>query len=290
MSAEPAPAGALVSRGTLGEAGLVRLFRERLARVTAELAASLDTRFARNPFRPLRRRFIVAHPPRVGSHLLCEALLKFGASVEEIFEEPRIRNVSAKREFASVEAYCEWAIRRHAPRGVFGVSGGVKVFAPLEMAGEAPRFIRQWPILYITRGDFVAQGVSEVIALATRQYKSSTQPLRAISDDDYDATAIGRSIDASLGVCAAWEGAFLHYGITPSRLTYEGLIADVDGVAARAAAFVQIDDPPITQKWLLFEPLEKQANALNAAWIARFRDENPTFCATREAGYFALEP
>lgn len=290
MTLAPEPAPALVSIATLSDAALRSLFRDRLAKVTAELAGALDTRFTQNPFRPLRRRLIIGHPPRVGSHLLCEGLLRFGAAIEEVFEEPRILNVSAKREFASVQDYCEWVIRRHAPRGAFGVSGGVKVFAPLEMAREAPQFAKEWPIIFITRQDIIAEGVSEVIALATRAYKSSTRPLKTLTEDDYDASAIARSIDASLAVIAAWEGAFLHYEVAPLRLTYEALIADVEGVCAKAAAFAGLADPPITQKWLRSEPLERQSNALNAAWIDRFRSENPTFCVTREAGFFALAP
>ncbi|MEO7026963.1 MAG: Stf0 family sulfotransferase, partial [Caulobacteraceae bacterium] len=179
--------------------------------------------------------------------------------------------------------------RRHAPHGVFGVSGGVKVFAPLEMARELPRFANQWPIVFITRRDIVAQAVSEAIALTTRAYKASTRPSRILAADDYDAESIARSIDASLAVNAGWEGAFLHYRIEPLRLAYEDLIADPEGVTARAAQFIDIDGPPVTQKWLLFEPLRRQADALNEAWIARFRAEQSDFCDQREAGFFRLD-
>lgn len=262
------------------------LFRQRLDAVKKEHASNLDTDFYENPFRPLKRRFVIAHAPRVGSHLLCEGLRPYGAAVEEIFEEPRIRNVSLKRGFSSVQEYCEWVLARHAIGGVFGVSGGVKVFAPLEMAGEIPAFVPDWRIVYVKRLDIVGQAVSEMMALATRAYKSSTTPTRVLADQDYDGREISRLIDWSLAINASWEGAFSYYGVQPLRMLYEDLANDPVGLAAQAAAHLDIDGPPITQERLLSPPLKKQATALNLAWAARFREENRAFCETREAGFF----
>jgi len=264
------------------------LFHQLLDAVKKEHAYNLPVDFDQNPFRNLKRRFIIAHAPRVGSHLLCEGLLAYGASVEEIFEEPRVKNISKRSGFFSLQEYCEWIVSKHAIDGVFGVSGEYKVLAPLEIGGELPDFISDWRFVYLKRLDFVGQAVSELIARGTRAFKSSTTPIKSLSEQDYDAQTIARFIDRSLAINAAWEGAFSCYGVEPLRLTYEELTADPSGVVANAAAFLDLGGPPITHEWLRSPPLQKQATTLNLTWAMRFREENQAFCHAREAGFFEL--
>jgi trehalose 2-sulfotransferase len=267
-----------------------RLFRDRLAAVGRQIASRLEVAEGDNPFAGLERRFVIAHAPRVGSHLLCQGLLDHGAAVEEFFEVARIHRVSAAMGFSSLGEYCRWLLGAYAAQGasggVFGVSGGVKALAPMVLTREIPAFISRWRFVHLTRRDIVAQAVSELIARRTGAFKSTRAPSRWLSADDYDGERLKRLIDAALTVNAAWEGAFEAYQARPLRLTYEALAADPPGVAARAAAFLGLAGPPLADPRFRTPPLKKQATALNAAWTSRFRAENPTFCEMRQAGHF----
>ncbi|MBA3810165.1 MAG: hypothetical protein H0X27_00670 [Caulobacteraceae bacterium] len=256
-----------------------RLYSERLENACDQLRKILDVRFKSNPFRPLSRRFAIAHTPRVGSHLLCEGLLRHGAVVEEFFEVPRLASVCARHGFSTLEAYCDWLLRKFAVGRVFGVSGGVKILAPLALAGEFPDFLADWRFVHLKRLNIVKQGVSEFIALRTGAYKSSKQPIRALGVGDYDNAKILRAINASLAINATWEEAFKLFAIEPLRLTYEELAASPAEVIARAADFLDLRGPPITDGRFLDPPLQRQATSLNAEWEARFREENGEFCA-----------
>ncbi len=262
------------------------LYRERLAAIGGQIAARLKVDPRDNSFQGLERRFVIAHAPRVGSHLLCEGLLSHGAVVEEFFEVARIHAVSARMGFSTLGQYCEWLLGAYAAAGVFGVSGGVKALVPLAMTGEIPANVSRWRFVHLTRRDFVRQAVSELIARRTGAYKSSRAPSRVLTADDYDPQRLRRLIDASQTVNAAWEGAFEIHRIEPLRLTYEALAADPPAVAAQAAAFLELDGPPVTDDRFLAAPLKQQATGLNEAWASRFRVENPAFCAAREAGDF----
>jgi LPS sulfotransferase NodH len=263
-----------------------RAYNERLNLTLSKISRILDVDFRHNPFRSLRRRFVVAHTPRVGSHLLCEQLLDYGAVVEEFFELPRIRGVSRKNNFVSIEEFCDWLLEKYALAGVFGVSGGVKALAPLVLAGEIPEFISDWRFVHLTREDFVARAVSELIARLTGAFKSSRAPAKIVSDDDYDAAMLRRLIDGTLTFNAAWEGAFKTYGVEPYRLTYETLCADPASAVADVAAHLRLDGTPVREDRFLAPKLEKQATSLNARWAERFRAENQAFCAARASADF----
>lgn len=278
----------LISGATLSRREREALFRQLLDAVKREHAANLADDFDQNPFRNLKRRFVIAHTPRVGSHLLCEGLLAHGASVEEIFEESRVKNIALRRGYHSLQEYCEWVLLKHAIAGVFGVSGEIKILAPLEMAGELPEFVSDWRFVYLKRLDFVEQAVSEMVAQTTRAFKSSTMPTKALTEEDYDGKTIARLIDRSMAINASWEGAFSCYGVAPLRLTYEELTADPSGVIANTAAFLDLGGPPIRHEWLRSPPLQKQATTLNLTWATRFREENQAFCRAREAGFFEI--
>jgi LPS sulfotransferase NodH len=256
--------------------------RLRIERVNRQLREISDVRFASNPFRSLERRFAIAHSPRVGSHFLCEGLLAHGAVVEEFFEIPRIKTVSAKHGFSTLEAYCGWMLDRFAVRGVFGVSGGVKLLAPLELAGEIPEFLSDWRFVHLRRLNVVKQGVSELVARLTGSFRSIKEPNRALVDADYDGSRIMGFINDGIEVNRAWKEVFVRYSVTPLQLTYEELVADTPAVLARTAEFLDLRGPPITEERFLAPHLKQQATSLNANWEARFREENAAFCASHD--------
>ena len=263
-----------------------QIYNERLAKIRDQIAKQLDTRFSSNPFRNLRRRFVVAHAPRVGSHLLCEGLLAHGAVVDEYFEVPLMHAASRKRGFTTLQQYCEWRLSQVAVNGVFGVSGGVKALAPLALADEIPEFVREWGFVHLTREDIVARAVSELIAMQTGAYKSSRTPMRRVTDDDYNPVRLRNLIDAALTVNAAWEGAFKTYGVEPYRLTYESLCTDTPSRVAQVAEHLGLSGAPVKEARFQAPKLTKQATSINDRWAERFRAENKAFCEERQSGVF----
>lgn len=255
---------------------------QRVADAEQQITARLMVGPGDNPFRSLRRRFVVAHAPRVGSHLLSEQLTAYGARVQEFFEAPRIHATAARQGLGDLKAYCRWLLRAHAANGIFGVSGGVKVLAPLNLVGELPDFIADWSFVHLTREDFVAQAVSWFIMHCSGAFRSSAIARRQVTDADYDAERVKQLIDAAMAVNAAWECAFQALGVTPLRLTYETLVTDPDAAAARVAQHLGL--VPATARRPVGPPPHRQATALNDAWIARFRADHAEFCRTRATG------
>ncbi len=260
-----------------------RVYNDRLDLTLNKISQVLDLDFRHNPFRSLRRRFVLGHAPRVGSHLLCEHLRDYGALVGESFELTHMVAISRRNSFVSVEEFCNWLLARNALDGVFGVSGGVKTLAPLVSAGEIPQFIADWRFVHLTRDDFVSRAVSELIAKKTHAFTSTRTPAKVLGDKDYDASKLRQLIEATLRANAAWEGAFKTYGVEPYRLTYETLCADPPGEVAKVAAFLEHDPPAVRDPRLAPPKLEKQATSINERWAERFRAENEDFCLTRGA-------
>jgi LPS sulfotransferase NodH len=257
------------------------LYRRRMSQVADRLAPSMDLEFDRNPFRRLRRRCLIAAAPRTGSHLLCENLLQHGVVIQEFFDIKRIIQVCDHQTFFSLQDYCDYIIDMFAVKGIFGVKGGVKILAPLKLAGEFPQFKSEWRFVYLTRQNFVAQGISEYKARLTGAYKSTRAPARKLVEDDYNAEKIAKQIEANLLIYKTWEQTFRLFELEPHRITYEMLAKDPAGIAAAAAEYMGLDGAPINDERFVSAPLKVQADDLSSRWEARFREEYAEFCAAR---------
>jgi LPS sulfotransferase NodH len=186
--------------------------------------------------------------------------------------------IARRNNFVALEEFCNWLLDNFALEGVFGVSGGVKTLAPLVCAGEIPDCVADWRFVHLTREDFVARAVSELIARETHAFTSAKTPSKVVDDDDYDAVKLRRMIETTRRINAAWEGAFRTYGIEPYRLTYEALCEDPAGETAKIASFLQLQPPRAKDPRLAPPRLEKQATSANVRWAERFRAENGEFC------------
>ena len=248
-----------------------------------QLARDIDINFDYNPFRSLAKRCLIAAAPRTGSHLLCEGLLKHGLVVQEFFDLKRIRQACARRGIYSLQEYCEEILLKFVVDGSFGVKGGVKILAPLMLAGEFPDHRSEWGFVYLKRLNFVRQGISEFKAKLTGSYKSAKQPSRELTDDDFNGSGIAKLIDFNVAIYATWEDTFKFFDINPLRLTYEELSVDPPMVSVRVADYLGWHGSAIEDERFLNPPLKVQSTDLDARWEARFRDENREFCATHEA-------
>jgi LPS sulfotransferase NodH len=249
--------------------------RRRLSSMMGQLSTRLDLTFERNPFRSLGKRIAIAGQSRTGGNLLCERLKAHGALVRQFFHLPNMDRELAKRPVPTLEAYCEAMIKECAAAGAgdtFGVKGSLSILAPLVLAGEFPEFLADWRFLYLKRTDTLKQAISHAVADLSGAWKS-TKAGREVLDEEFDGQRIAFLMRGHLHISAGWEEIFRLYGIEPMALTYEELAADPDAVAARAAQFLGLDGPPLTDERFVKPPLSVQANSLNARWERRFIEE-----------------
>jgi len=245
-------------------------YEQRLEHDIEALKNALDVAFKANPFRSLTKRFVIACSARTGSHLLCERLLPHGAVVAESLLPVHVLGTCRRRGLASLEAYCEFYLEKDTPRGVFGSKGNSALWAPLVLAGEFPTHVKDWKFVHLSRTDVLKQAISGVIAVQTQSWKSSRAPAKSLTDDDFDAVEISRTMEDCMVHNERWKNIFELFGIQPLRITYEELAADPPDVSAAVADFLGLDGPPIKDRRFATAPLQVQSNDLNARWEERF--------------------
>jgi LPS sulfotransferase NodH len=245
----------------------------RSEKVRIALGRKLDVTFTNNPFRDLKKRFVIANSPRTGSHWLCEGLLAHGAVVDEYFNVENVLERAGARAITRLEDYCGDVLREFAIDGVFGVQGGLQVLTPLLCAKEFPEFADQWRFVYLKRENTLRQAISRFIARETGVWQSYQDGERTLEDGDFDGAAIAALKRRCEDLQTFWEETFEAYGIEPLRVTYEQLLADKEAVCARVAAYLDLQGPPITDARFLHPPLERQSTSLNRQWARRFRIE-----------------
>lgn len=248
------------------------VFNRHMAKVSDQIAARLDITFKSNPFRTLGKRVAIAASARSGSSLLCQSLQAHGGIIQEFFHLQRIDREIAVQPITSLEQYLEAIFKEYAIGGTFGIKGALAILAPMMLAKEMPDFAAEWRFVYLKRTDALKQAISHYIADLTGSWRSGKAG-REMTDDDFDGERIAFLANGHRSTNTRWEEAFDLLGIKPLCVTYEELSADTEAVAARAAAFLGLDGPPVTDKRFLAQPLEVQANAFNARWEARFLEE-----------------
>lgn len=236
--------------------------------MAGELGEIVPVNFTASPFRSLENRFLVACSARSGSHLLCHGLLEYGAIVREHFDPKQIKRLSYEWEKHSLEAYCRALVQRFAPRGVFGVKGGVQILAPLMLAGEIPEHLSDWRFVFLTRADGLKQAISHFVASQTGAFKATAEPTRVLTEEDFDGKKIAAMARRNRAVNAEWEAFFADHGIEPIRVVYEDMIADIPGTVGRVARALELRGPPAPG--VAAPPVKRQATSLNEAWEARF--------------------
>ena len=133
--------------------------------------------------------------------------------------------------------------------------------AVIETVFPNPRF------LWIRREDVVAQAVSWAKASQTGQY-AAHQPASGEATFDFD------HIDGLMHLArvqtGAWRRWFALHNLAPCEITYEALVADPVGTTLGALGYLGLDAPRTS----IGAPsdLVRQADAVNAEWVARYRE------------------
>ncbi len=124
-----------------------------------------------------------------------------------------------------------------------------------------PRFV------WIRRHDAVAQGVSWARAAQTGQYAAHQEPT---GEATFDFEFIDALVHLARVQTGCWRRWFAAQGITPYEVTYETLCDNVPGTTRGVLAFVGLKPDP--ERPIGPPPeLTKQADAVSADWIARYR-------------------
>ncbi len=237
------------------------------------------TRLERSPGPSLARAFFICGTPRCGSTLLAGLLAGTGLAgyAGEHFAPANEPPWAAER-FAD---YVEGCVRRHASAG--GVFGAKLLWGDLRRtldrlgsaACEPPATDRElletvFPgarFLWVRRGDVVAQAVSWWKAHQTGEWyagaERGTGVTPAFDFDEIDRLV--RELDAANG---GWRRWFAENGIAPHAILYEELVRDKAGTARRALEFIGVEVPPGAS---IVERTSRQADAVNADWIRRYR-------------------
>ena len=126
----------------------------------------------------------------------------------------------------------------------------------------------QLKCVYVTREDTDAQAVSFFKAMQNGAWESG-HPKLPDSACVYDFGLIEHLRGELTQHNRAWTQWFAANGITPHRVTYDQLVADRQATVDGVLRFIGVEGaqtlPP--------PRLQRQADQLSAAWLARFRKE-----------------
>jgi LPS sulfotransferase NodH len=114
----------------------------------------------------------------------------------------------------------------------------------------------------------VAQAVSWAKSLQTHFWHPGEAIAPGGQDPHYDQELIGRIVATIEGYEADWRVWFASHNIVPCEVTYEELAADPPGTAQRVLDYLGLHVPRDRQ---LVVGHRRQADHLNAEWIARFK-------------------
>lgn len=205
--------------------------------------------------------YLIATTPRTGSSLLCDLLEACGAgSPWEYFSRWHEGNL----EDQTLEDYWEYIVEHHSGAKVFGEH--LDSFPGLRASWD--RLFSGVQIIHLEREDKLLQAVSAAMTHQTQRWHSD-QPLKGTVDVVYDPEAIGKWLDRIFAGEAAWEDLFERKGIEPYRMTYEGLVSDMERSIKDLLNWLGLPCPDV------IPPPKKQklGNDTNIQWAERFRRE-----------------
>jgi trehalose 2-sulfotransferase len=122
--------------------------------------------------------------------------------------------------------------------------------------------------VHLRRTDVLAQAVSWARAEQTHFWHPGEDAVPGGQQPHFDRELIGGLVHTIDAHEKAWRAWFEAHGVVPHEITYEKLAADPTGVTRAVLAFLGLDLPA----GRTIEVRDRrQADHLNADWIARFR-------------------
>ncbi len=224
--------------------------------------------------------------PRTGSSLLCSLLASTGVAgrPESYFREPDQHTwagrfgvpVAADGDFDYAD-FVGGALRfGSTANGVFaarvmwgtmhllldGLDRRRTARGDLEVLEDAFGPLR---FVHLTRRDVVAQAVSWARAEQSGYWQPGDE---ARAEVRFDFNLIDSLVSTIHEHNAAWRTWFSSAAVTPLDVSYEALGSDPAGTVSNILTFIGAEPP---RGWTPTSPHERQADALNADWIQRYR-------------------
>jgi LPS sulfotransferase NodH len=226
------------------------------------------------------RTYLLAAIPRTGSTWLSHLLWRtgcLGAPLEYLnFEPAGPFGFAANAPEVQQRLWRSLLFRRTSPNGVFGlkafpmqVEALVEANPPLlasVLATMLPQG-REKKILYLRRRDRAAHVVSYARALTSGVWRQEQEGVLGGKADysDEAVAAAERLIDVQERI---WEKMFADLAIEPLALFYEDVVADDQGVVARAAAWLGVQLDPAAG--IEVPEVRKQSESDAILWAGRY--------------------
>ena len=233
--------------------------------------------------------FLICATPRSGSTLLCGLLESSGVAGHpaSYFNRKTLDDYAASWRIARPrdghidEAFVQAALTAgRTSNGVFGgrvmaetlpeLTSGLAAVASSPALTELELLRAQLGRLgfvHLRRRDVVAQAVSWARSLQTHFWHDGEAVLPGGREPEYDEEQIGRLVTMIEGFEADWADWFARHDLVPHEVTYEELAADPPGTAQRVLDHLGLELQPGRR---LEVGHRRQADQLNADWIARF--------------------
>lgn len=233
--------------------------------------------------------YLICATPRSGSTLLCGLLTSSGVAghpasyfnrktLDHYAEQWRIARPHDGRIDPGFVSAALTANR--TPNGVFGGRVMAETWPELitGLAAAAPRpgmtdvelltgQLGRVRFVHLRRVDVVAQAVSWARSLQTHFWHPGEAVVPGGQAPHYDEELIAGLVDTIERFEAGWAAWFTAHRVAPYAVTYEQLSADSTGTAVRVLDHLGLEVPPDRP---LLVGHHRQADQLNADWIARF--------------------
>lgn len=202
---------------------------------------------------------------RCGSNYLGYLLATTGAfnAAGEFFNAPTVLEHAVPRGLRSLPAYFSTLSSLVAQYGRIAAKASIDQLVMLADAGILDALRGRATYLLMERRDRLGQAISRVIAAQNLRWTTAQTSHVPDSALVFDRAWINREVAEIAVSNAAFSQFFSVNGIEPVRVTYEGLLADAKAALGPLAAKMGLPElSPQPEK----VPINRQSNAVNAAW------------------------
>jgi LPS sulfotransferase NodH len=189
--------------------------------------------------------YLIALTPRSGSSWLTELLAatRLAGNPEEWFNHNSLEGILKNYKCSNLEDYLK-CIKGHqsTPNGWFGVEASFFQFnLVLEHTPFEKIFQENLKVIYLTRNDFISQGISLYKAVETGVFHSF-QGDRSSQECQYDPKKLEYWILHILYQEYYWERFFTQKQINPLRISYEELVKDTNETVQKIFCYLNIPE------------------------------------------------
>ncbi|QLC20834.1 hypothetical protein HFP51_00710 [Parasphingopyxis sp. CP4] len=189
--------------------------------------------------------------------------------VAEWFNPPRLERLRTEYGFQNDAEAVQYLLDREA-RQLFGTECTLYGLTSCALLGFLDQILPRARFIMLKRRDRVAHAVSLTKAQLTGQFSSNQTPRMIATADDYDADKIASNLRIIASVYAQLEAFLEAVQADPLTVYYEDIVNDPAAFQSQIFRYLNITPTSVpSQK----TSVQKIADAVNAAWIERFRRE-----------------